>query len=158
MRAVVQRVSEASVTVDGAELGRIGRGLLVYLGVGKGDDAGEGAWLLDKILGLRVFENDAGKIDASVVDVGGALLVVSQFTLFADLRRGRRPGFDEAMPPAAAAGLYDAFVRDAGARLPVATGRFGADMRVHSTNAGPFTLLLDTAVLRARPRPPSAAP
>lgn len=151
MRAVVQRVSEASVTVAGEAIGGIGRGLLVYLGVGRGDDEAEGSWLLEKILGLRVFENDAGRIDASVLDVGGALLVVSQFTLFADLRRGRRPGFDDAMPPEPAQALYEAFVHAASDRLPVATGRFGADMRVASVNAGPFTLVLDTRALRARP-------
>jgi len=141
----VQRVSEARVTVDGETTGAIARGLLVYLGVGKGDGDAERAWLLEKVLGLRIFPNEAGKMDKSVLDVGGALLVVSQFTLYGDVRRGRRPGFDDAMPPADAERAYEAFVRDARARLPVETGRFAADMKVSSTNDGPVTIWLDTA-------------
>lgn len=141
----MQRVSEARVTVDGETTGAIARGLLVYLGVGKGDGDAERAWLLEKVLGLRIFPNEAGKMDKSVLDVGGALLVVSQFTLYGDVRRGRRPGFDDAMPPADAERAYEAFVRDARARLPVETGRFAADMKVSSTNDGPVTIWLDTA-------------
>lgn len=145
MRAVVQRVRAAKVEVDGEVTGAIERGLLVYLGVGKGDTAKESALLLDKICNLRIFENEAGKFDRSVLDVGGSLLVVSQFTLFADTSRGRRPGFDEAMPPGAAEAMYEAFVADARGKLPVATGRFRTHMLVSSTNEGPVTIWIDTA-------------
>lgn len=99
MRAVVQRVSSGKVTVAGETTGEIGRGLVVYLGCGKGDTDADADWMLEKILNLRIFENDAGKMDLSVLDVGGALLVVSQFTLFGDVRKGRRPSFESAMPP-----------------------------------------------------------
>ncbi|CAN5567802.1 D-aminoacyl-tRNA deacylase [soil metagenome] len=145
MRAVVQRVSHASVTVDDAIVGVIERGLLVYLGVGKGDAEEDRIWLLEKILGLRIFSNDAGKMDRSVVDIGGALLVVSQFTLYGDVRRGRRPSFDGAMPPAEANVAYEAFVTEARAcGIAVATGRFAADMKVRSDNDGPITIWIDT--------------
>ena len=144
MRAVVQRVLRAHVDVDGGEVGAIGAGLLVYLGVGKGDGAAERTYVLDKILGLRIFQNDAGKFDRSVVDVGGALLVVSQFTLYGDLKKGRRPSFEAAMPPEEAEPAYDAFVRDARAQIAVETGRFRAHMRVTSLNDGPVTLWLDS--------------
>lgn len=142
MRAVVQRVARASVTIDGTVSGAIDRGLLLYLGVGKGDGDAERAWMLDKMLGLRIFPNDAGKMDKSVVDVGGSLLVVSQFTLYGDVRKGRRPSFDDAMPPAEAEKQYDAFVREARARIRTETGRFGADMKVESINDGPVTIWL----------------
>ena len=148
MRAVVQRVAFAKVEVDGEVTGSIERGLLVYLGAGKGDGDAERAYVLQKVIGLRIFENDAGKMDRSVVDVGGGLLVVSQFTLYADLRRGRRPGFDDAMPPEEAERAYDAFVREARAHVPtlkVETGRFRAHMRVTSLNDGPVTLWIDSA-------------
>ena len=148
MRAVVQRVAFAKVEVDGEVTGSIERGLLVYLGAGKGDGDAERAYVLQKVLGLRIFENDAGKMDRSVVDVSGGLLVVSQFTLYADLRRGRRPGFDDAMPPEEAERAYDAFVREARAHVPtlkVETGRFRAHMRVTSMNDGPVTLWIDSA-------------
>jgi D-tyrosyl-tRNA(Tyr) deacylase len=148
VRAVVQRVAFAKVEVDGEVTGSIERGLLVYLGAGKGDGDAERAYVLQKVLGLRIFENDAGKMDRSVVDVGGGLLVVSQFTLYADLRRGRRPGFDDAMPPEEAERAYDAFVREARAHVPalkVETGRFRAHMRVTSLNDGPVTLWIDSA-------------
>lgn len=141
----MQRVSSARVTVEGEVTGAIERGLLVYLGVGKGDGDAERAWMLDKILNLRIFPNEAGKMDKSVLDAGGALLVVSQFTLYGDVRRGRRPGFDDAMPPAEANAAYEAFVREARARVTVETGRFAADMKVASTNDGPVTIWLDTA-------------
>ena len=154
MRAVVQRVARAKVTVDGEVTGAIERGLLVYLGVGKGDDARDEAQLLDKILNLRIFVNDAGKFDKSVLDVAGSLLVVSQFTLFADTRRGRRPGFEDAMEPSAAERSYESFVATARAKIGVATGRFGADMQVESVNDGPVTIWLDTA----RPAPNAAVP
>ncbi len=145
MRAVVQRVNEASVIVDGDVVGEIGRGLLVYLGVGKGDAEDDRRWILEKILGLRIFTNDAGKMDKSVVDVGGALLVVSQFTLYGDVRRGRRPSFDDAMAPAEANASYEAFVAEARSRgITVATGRFAADMKVRSENDGPVTIWIDS--------------
>lgn len=145
MRAVVQRVNSASVTVDGEVVGAIERGLLVYLGVGKGDGDDDRRWLLEKILGLRIFYNEAGKMDKSVVDVAGALLVVSQFTLYGDVRRGRRPSFDDAMAPAEANTAYEAFVADARARgVTVATGRFAADMQVRSENDGPVTIWIDS--------------
>jgi D-tyrosyl-tRNA(Tyr) deacylase len=131
VRAVVQRVAFAKVEVDGEVTGSIERGLLVYLGAGKGDGDAERAYVLHKVLGLRIFENDAGKMDRSVVDVGGGLLVVSQFTLYADLRRGRRPGFDDAMPPEDAERAYDAFVREARAR-PGPQGGDGALPRAHA--------------------------
>ncbi len=144
MRAVAQRVRWARVEVDGAIIGEIALGLLVYLGVGRDDDAGDRAWLIDKIVGMRIFPNPEGKMDKSVRDVGGALLVVSQFTLYADLSRGRRPSFELAMPPAAAEEAYESFVREAGVAIPVAAGRFGADMLVSSVNEGPVTMLLDS--------------
>jgi D-tyrosyl-tRNA(Tyr) deacylase len=140
----VQRVSRAKVTIDGEISGAIERGLLVYLGVGKADGEKERAWMLDKILGLRIFPNEAGKMDKSVGDVGGALLVVSQFTLYGDVRRGRRPGFDDAMPPAEAEKAYDAFVDGAKGRIRTATGRFGADMKVESVNDGPVTIWIES--------------
>jgi D-tyrosyl-tRNA(Tyr) deacylase len=146
MRAVVQRVAWARVEVDGAVVGEIERGLLVYLGAGKGDGETERAYLLSKVLGLRIFENEAGKMDHSVVDVGGALLVVSQFTLYGDVRRGRRPSFDGAMPPEEAERAYEAFVSDARAQgIRVATGKFRADMKVSSLNDGPVTIWIDSA-------------
>ena len=145
MRAVVQRVAWAKVEVEGEIVGAIERGLLVYLGVGKGDDAGASNYVLTKVLGLRIFPNDDGKMDRSVVDSGGALLVVSQFTLYGDVSKGRRPSFEGAMPPAEAERAYEAFVADARAQaIEVETGRFGADMKVSSLNDGPITILLDS--------------
>ncbi len=146
MRALVQRVSWAKVEVDGEVVGQIDRGLLVYLGAGKGDGDAERAYVLSKVVGLRIFENDAGKMDHSVIDIGGAMLVVSQFTLYGDVRRGRRPSFDGAMPPEDAERAYEAFVHDARAQnIMVATGRFRADMKVSSLNDGPVTLWIDSA-------------
>jgi D-tyrosyl-tRNA(Tyr) deacylase len=145
MRAVVQRVSHASVTIAGEVAGRIERGLLVYLGVGRGDTERERAWMLDKILGLRIFPNDEGKMDKSVDGVSGKLLVVSQFTLYGDVSRGRRPSFDGAMPPADAERAYNAFVEAARARIAIETGKFGAHMLVESVNDGPVTIWLDTS-------------
>jgi D-tyrosyl-tRNA(Tyr) deacylase len=145
MRAVVQRVDHAKVEVDGEVTGAIERGLLVYLGAGKGDGPEERAYVLSKVLGLRIFENDEGKMDKSVVDVGGSLLVVSQFTLYGDVRRGRRPSFDGAMPPEEAERAYDAFVEEARATgIRVETGRFRATMKVTSTNDGPVTIWIDS--------------
>jgi D-tyrosyl-tRNA(Tyr) deacylase len=150
MRAIVQRVKSARVEVDGAVVGAIERGLLVYLGFGKGDTAEDRAWVLSKIAGLRVFEDAAGKMNLGVQDVGGALLLVSQFTLYADVRRGRRPSFDDAMPPDQAAAEYEAAVRDAQATgLRVETGRFRADMQVFSVNDGPVTLWIDSSARSA---------
>ncbi len=146
MRAVVQRVRSARVEVGGEVTGAIERGLLVYLGFGRGDGAEDRAWMLPKIVGLRIFEDDAGKMSRCVADVGGALLLVSQFTLYADLGRGRRPSFDAAMPPEEAEAAYDAAVREARATgLRVETGRFRADMQVSSINDGPVTLWIDSA-------------
>jgi D-tyrosyl-tRNA(Tyr) deacylase len=146
MRAVVQRVAWAKVEVEGAIVGEIERGLLVYLGAGKGDGDAERAFILSKVVGLRIFENDAGKMDRSVVDIGGALLVVSQFTLYADVRRGRRPSFDGAMAPEEAERAYEAFVSDARAQgIRVETGKFRADMKVSSLNDGPVTIWIDSA-------------
>lgn len=145
MRAVVQRVSSAKVEVGGETVGEIGRGLLVYLGAGKDDGDADRAYVLSKVIGLRIFENEAGKMDLSVEDVKGALLVVSQFTLYGDVRRGRRPSFDGAMPPEPAERAYEAFVSEARARgLTVATGRFRADMKVSSVNDGPVTIWIDS--------------
>ncbi|MGO9709326.1 MAG: D-aminoacyl-tRNA deacylase [Polyangiaceae bacterium] len=145
MRALVQRVAWARVEVDGEVTGAIEQGLLVYLGAGKGDGETERAYVLQKVLGLRIFEDDAGKMNRSVADVGGALLVVSQFTLYGDVRRGRRPSFDDAMPPEDAEKAYDSFVKEARLQLRVETGRFRAHMRVTSLNDGPVTLWIDSA-------------
>lgn len=144
MRAVVQRVRWARVMVDGELTGEIGPGLLVYLGIGKGDTEADRTWLLDKVVGLRIFSNDAGKMDKSVKDIGGAMLVVSQFTLYGDVTRGRRPSFDGAMMPAEANAMYLSFLSAARAVLPVQCGRFGADMVVSSENDGPVTMVLDS--------------
>jgi D-tyrosyl-tRNA(Tyr) deacylase len=149
---VVQRVLAARVKVAGEVVGAIEQGLLVYLGIGRGDVADDATWMLGKIAGLRVFEDDAGKMSRSLADVGGALLLVSQFTLYGDVRRGRRPSFDDAMPPDDAERAYLAAVAHARTLgVPVQTGRFRADMKVHSVNDGPVTLWLDSA-LRSEPR------
>jgi D-aminoacyl-tRNA deacylase len=146
MRAVVQRVAWAKVEIAGEVVGAIERGLLVYLAAGKGDGDKERAYVLAKILGLRVFANDEGKMDRSVVDIEGALLVVSQFTLYGDVTKGRRPSFDGAMPPAEAERAYDAFVAAARAEgVRVETGRFRAEMCVSSANDGPVTIWIDSA-------------
>jgi D-tyrosyl-tRNA(Tyr) deacylase len=149
MRAVVQRVAYARVEVGGEVVGAIERGLLAYVGFGRGDVDEDRAWLLPKIVTLRVFEDDQGKMSRSLADVGGALLLVSQFTLYGDLRRGRRPSFDDAMPPEEAERAYEAAVREARALgVRVETGRFRADMKVVSLNDGPVTIWLDSAVRR----------
>ncbi|GAB4439535.1 MAG: D-aminoacyl-tRNA deacylase [Chloroflexi bacterium OHK40] len=145
MRAVLQRVSEASVEVDGAIVGQTGPGLLILLGVGHGDTPAEAQLLAEKTAGLRIFADDEGKFNRSLLDTGGGALVVSQFTLYADTRRGRRPGFSEAAPPAEAAPLVDAFCTALGALgVPVERGVFGASMRVRLTNEGPVTIILDS--------------
>ncbi|HEX3343035.1 MAG TPA: D-aminoacyl-tRNA deacylase [Polyangiaceae bacterium] len=152
MRAVVQRVASARVEVDGEIVGAIDRGLLVYLGFGRGDTDEDRAWVLGKTVGLRVFEDEHGKMGRSVTEIGGAVLLVSQFTLYGDLRRGRRPSFDDAMPPEEAERAYDAAVRETrAAGVRVETGRFRADMKVWSMNDGPVTIWLDSAA-RTSPR------
>ena len=146
MRAVVQRVSRARVIVNGETVGEIGLGLLVLLGVGAGDTRTEADYLVEKTIGLRIFEDAGGKMNLSVAEVGGALLVVSQFTLYGDVRRGKRPSFDGAAPPEQARELYEYFVekvRASGVRSE--TGRFQEMMQVELVNAGPVTILLDSA-------------
>jgi D-tyrosyl-tRNA(Tyr) deacylase len=146
MRAVVQRVSRARVTVNGEITGEIGFGLLVLVGVGAGDTRAEADYLAEKTIGLRIFEDAGGKMNLSVAEVGGALLVVSQFTLYGDARRGKRPSFDAAAPPDEARELYEYFVekiRAAGLRSE--TGRFQETMQVELVNEGPVTVLLDSA-------------
>lgn len=150
MRALVQRVARASVEVDGQVVGAIGQGFLVLLGVTHADGPGQATWLARKVAGLRLFEDAAGKMNLGLADVGGAVLVVSQFTLYGDAARGRRPSFTAAAPPAQAEPLCQAFVAALRAEgLPVATGVFGAMMQVHLVNDGPVTLWLDTAELMA---------
>jgi D-tyrosyl-tRNA(Tyr) deacylase len=145
MRAVVQRVSRAAVTVDGEITGAIGRGLLVLLGVGPADTDAGARWLVDKVVGLRIFPDAEGKMNRDVAEAGGGVLVVSQFTLYGDCRKGRRPSFVGAAPPELAEPLYEAFVAAVRARgLPAATGRFGAMMQVELVNDGPVTLLVDS--------------
>ncbi len=148
MRAVAQRVSRAEVEVDGAIVGAIGRGLLVYLGAGKGDTHNDVDVIAQKLAGLRIFEDDEGKMSRSVVDTGGAILVVSQFTLYGDVRRGRRPSFDDAALPGDALVLYEALVsRLRALAIPVETGRFRAHMSVRSDVDGPVTILIDSRKL-----------
>jgi len=145
MRTVLQRVKEASVVVEGKTTGKIGPGLLVFLGVGKGDEKRDAEYLSGKVLNLRIFADEAGRMNRSVLDENGALLVVSQFTLYGDCRKGRRPGFDQAADPALARQLYDYFVDLLrGAGLAVETGIFQADMQVSLINDGPVTLLCDS--------------
>ena len=148
MRAVVQRVSSARVTVAGAVAGEIGGGLLILLGVAQGDTEADGEWLAQKIAALRIFEDDAGKMNRSLVDTAGGALVVSQFTLLASTAKGTRPAFNAAAPPALAIPLYEKFVAQLATALgrPVATGRFGAMMDVALVNAGPVTLVIDSRV------------
>jgi D-aminoacyl-tRNA deacylase len=145
MRAVVQRVSRALVVIEGEVVGEIARGLLVLLGVSHTDDAAQAAWLADKLIGLRIFEDDEGKMNRGLVDVSGAMLVVSQFTLYGDCRKGRRPSFIDAAPPEIAIPLYEAFINAVRAQgVTVATGRFGAMMQVELVNEGPVTLIVDS--------------
>ena len=152
MRVVIQRVSRARVTVEAETTGESGPGLLVYLGIGPDDGDREVEWLTTKVAELRIFPDDQGRFDRSVTDIGGSVLVVSQFTLYADTRRGRRPSFIDAAPPEVAAPLVEAVMaalRDRG--LMVAGGRFGAHMLVDAVNDGPVTIVLDS-VDRERPR------
>jgi D-aminoacyl-tRNA deacylase len=146
MRAVVQRVTRASVTVDQDVVGSIDHGLLVLLGAGRGDGPGDLEYIVDKLVNLRIFADQDGKMNRSVLDRGGGVLVVSQFTLFGDARKGRRPAFVEALEPVAARALYEASLealRRAGVGR-VAAGVFGADMKVELLNDGPVTILLDS--------------
>ncbi len=148
MRAVIQRVSKASVTVDSEITGEIGPGLLVFLGIHKDDEEKEIRWMVDKIINLRIFEDDDGKMNRSLIDTKGAMLVVSQFTLYGDCRKGRRPGYSSGAPPEKASTLYQQFI-DAVAQknISVANGRFQAHMDVELVNDGPVTLLLDSRKL-----------
>jgi len=148
VRAVVQRVSSARVTVAGEMTGEIGAGLLIFLGVAQGDTEADGDWLAPKIAALRIFEDDAGKMNSALTDTAGGALVVSQFTLLASTAKGTRPSFNAAAPPALAIPLYERFIRQLAAALgrPVATGRFGAMMEVALVNAGPVTLVLDSRI------------
>jgi D-aminoacyl-tRNA deacylase len=155
MRAVIQRAARGRVMIDGAEVGALdpAPGVVVLLGVGPDDSAAEARLLAEKVAGMRIFADDAGKINRSLLEVGGGALVVSQFTLYADVRRGRRPGFTTAAPPEVAAPLVERFaaeLRSLG--VPVQGGRFGADMAVELVNDGPFTLVLDTDLWAAPSR------
>jgi D-aminoacyl-tRNA deacylase len=146
MRLVIQRVSEAYVQVDDSRVGSIRTGLVVFLGISKLDTEEDANYLLDKLLSLRIFPDDDGKMNRSVQQASGSLLIISQFTLYGDCRRGRRPSFDQAAPPDRAMALYNYFV-EAARRGPVAveTGVFQATMRVHLVNEGPVTIIIDSA-------------
>jgi D-aminoacyl-tRNA deacylase len=146
MRAVVQRVSRAKVTVEGEIVGEIGFGLLVLLGVAKPDTEADVNYLAEKIAGLRIFEDETGKMNRGLIDANGSVLAVSQFTLYGDVRRGKRPSFDDAAPPELARRLYEMFVeRIRAAGLRCETGRFQAMMNVELVNHGPVTILLDSS-------------
>ena len=146
MRAVIQRVASASVSVEGEVVGVIGRGLLVFIGKEAADTAEDIDWLAAKITGLRIFEDDAGGMNHSVRDIGGDILLVSQFTLFASTKRGTRPSWHRAARPEIAVPLYEAMIRKLGEEMgcPIQTGRFGAMMQVSLVNDGPVTLIVDT--------------
>lgn len=145
MRAVVQRVLEAAVSVDGMQVAEIGRGLLVLVGIGRSDDAQDAVWLADKCAHLRIFDDDQGVMNRSLLDLGGDLLLVSQFTLLADARKGRRPSYAGAAPPEAAGALFRTCTEIFAARCPhVETGVFRSDMLVSLVNDGPVTILLDS--------------
>ncbi|MCX7886201.1 MAG: D-aminoacyl-tRNA deacylase [Verrucomicrobiae bacterium] len=158
MKAVVQRVSRAAVRADGQEVGRIGPGLLVLLGFGRHDTAADAEWMIRKLLALRIFPDEAGKMNRSVSDIGGALLVVSQFTLYGVLEKGTRPSFSDAMPPADAERFYYEFMKRLRAATPlqVEEGRFGAMMEVELVNDGPVTIILERASYRSEETPPDA--
>jgi D-tyrosyl-tRNA(Tyr) deacylase len=146
MRIVAQRVTRASVLVHGNTIGEIRHGLLVFLGISKHDTMEDADYLLDKLLWLRIFPDEARKMNRNIQDAGGSLLVVSQFTLYGDCRRGRRPSFDEAAPPDRARALYDSFLEAARrGPVPVQSGEFQATMEVHLVNDGPVTILIDSA-------------
>lgn len=144
MRAVVQRVSRAKVTVDDEIVGEIGRGLLVLLGIAPEDSLEQVRWLAEKIVGLRIFRDDEGKMNRDVTEVGGGVLVVSQFTLYGDCSKGKRPSFIGAARPEIAIPLYEAFINAVKALgVPTAAGKFGADMQVELVNEGPVTLIVE---------------
>jgi len=146
MRALLQRVTQASVVVEGSVVGEIGAGLLILLGVARPDTAADAEYLADKVLNLRIFSDAEGKMNRSLLDIGGSLLVVSQFTLYGDCRKGRRPGFDAAAPPDQARALYESFVEIARrSGLRVEAGVFQAHMEVTLVNDGPVTLMLETS-------------
>lgn len=146
MRAVIQRVSQAKVKVSGNVVGEIGPGLLVFLGVGKEDSAADAEYLLEKIVNLRIFEDEAGKFNLSLLDCAGQMMVVSQFTLYADCRQGRRPSFTAAAPAEMARALYELFLERARQKgLRVAAGIFQARMEIELINSGPVTILLDSS-------------
>ena len=144
MRAVVQRVTEASVVIDGETVGAIQTGLCVLLGVSTDDTEADADYLADKLLGLRIFDDENAVPNRSVTDVGGAILLISQFTLLGDARKGRRPSYIDAARPEQAIPLYERCIGRLKASVPVETGRFGADMKVSILNDGPFTILLDS--------------
>jgi D-tyrosyl-tRNA(Tyr) deacylase len=145
MRAVLQRVSRASVRVSGSNRGEIGRGLVVLLGVRGDDTTTDLQWLSEKIVNLRIFEDLDGKMNRSLADIDGEMLIISQFTLYGDCRKGRRPGFSTAAPPETAEPIYERFIQDVkDKQIRVATGIFGATMEVELVNDGPVTLLLDS--------------
>lgn len=144
MRAVVQRVTEASVTVDGETVGAIRDGLCVLLGVSVDDGEADADYITEKLLGLRIFDDENGVPNRSVCDIGGAILLISQFTLLGDARKGRRPSYFFAARPEKAIPLYERCIERLRASVPVETGRFGADMKVSIQNDGPFTILLDS--------------
>ncbi|MCI0380348.1 MAG: D-aminoacyl-tRNA deacylase [Gemmataceae bacterium] len=145
MRAVLQRVARAKVVVEGQTVGEIGRGLLLLLGVTHDDTPEKAQWLAEKVAGLRIFPDDEGKMNRDLAETGGAALVVSQFTLYGDTRKGRRPSFVDAAPPETAIPLYEAFIDALKALgVPVATGQFGAMMQVELVNDGPVTLIVDS--------------
>ena len=148
MRAILQRVSNASVRIENQINGEIGPGLLLLLGVAEGDTPADGEWLAQKIAKLRIFSDETGQMNRSVVDIGGDILVVSQFTLFASTRKGTRPSFNAAAAPALAQSLYNTFIDQMTAALgrPVATGQFAAMMQVALVNDGPVTLMIDTKI------------
>ena len=153
MRAVLTRVKSASVTIDNEVVGSIGKGFLILLGVGPEDTASDCRYLAEKALGLRVFEDENGKMNLGLAEVGGQVLVVSQFTLYGNCRKGRRPSFIEAANPQLGNELYEQFLKDcADLGYPPQHGRFGADMQVASVNDGPVTLILDTEQLLGEPR------
>src|SRR5476651_1509699 len=145
MRAVVQRVTRAQVVIADETVGAIGGGLAVLLGVTHDDTPEQARWLAEKVVGLRIFNDADGKMNRDLIEIGGAMLIVSQFTLYGDCRKGKRPSFIDAAPPPIAIPLYEAFINGVKALgIPVATGRFGADMKVELVNEGPVTLIVDS--------------
>jgi D-aminoacyl-tRNA deacylase len=145
MRAVVQRASRAKVIIDGESVGEINAGLVILLGITHADTPEQARWLAEKIVGLRIFNDTDGKMNRDLADANGSMLIVSQFTLYGDCRKGKRPSFIDAAPPPIAIPLYEAFINGVKALgIPVATGRFGADMKVELVNDGPVTLIVDS--------------